>query len=523
MMRCVVLGLAAVALAAPLQAETGVPAGNWKVLLPNRTGRMNLVAVIHLEEAGGKWSAKTLGNSEEFKRFALEKVTVADNFLRGTLRLDSAAFELECPLPREKDATMRGSIAHRGHATPVEFEPTTLTSMDPYDVARETVSKQTTGYAVVPAALTLLAGANEKKAKPEEVRSWASRAVKAAEGYGPAWHRTIVLAVAEILAEQKPYATIAVTYARQAERQLGENASPVQRKQVLDALAMALDNAGKTDEAKEVQERIKKIDFAVHATSYPGRKGKSDRVVLVELFTGAQCPPCVAADIAFDALGQRYKPSEVVRLQYHLHIPGPDPLTTPDSEARAEYYSRVVEGTPTVLFNGRPAAGGGGGAEDAVEKYDEYLGVIDPLLDRRGDGMVKATVQRRGGKLSIQLDASASEDAGNRLRLRCVLVEEQIDYKGTNNVAHHHHVVRSFPGGVEGEKLVAGKSVSKTLSVDLDDLRKQLKSYLDKHAEERPFPGKVPAIALDKLRVVAFIQNDATGEVLQAVQADATE
>jgi hypothetical protein len=523
MLRVAVLGVAVFVTSAAVHAESGPPAGNWKLLLPTDGGGMNLVAVLRLEESGGKWSAKTLGKLEEFKRVDLEKVTVAGDLLRGILHLNETVLEVECPLPKEKDAAIRGSISRRGNATPLELEPTTLTSMDPFELARETVSKQKEGYAVARAALTLLTGASEKKAKPEEVRSWGARAVKAAEAFGPAWHRTVVLAVAEILAEQKPYAAIAVTYARQAERQLDEASPAAQRKRVLDALAMALANAGKADEAKEVQERIKKIDFSVHAKPYPGRKGKSDRVVLVELFTGAQCPPCVAADIAFDALGDRYKPAEVIRLEYHLHVPGPDPLTTPDSEARAEYYNRVVEGTPTMLFNGRPAAGGGGPADAAPEKLEEYQGIIDPLLEGRREGTLAATAQRRGPKLTIELNAAASEDAGNRLRLRCVLVEEQIDYKGTNGVAHHHHVVRAFPAGQEGEKLVAGKSVSKTLSVNLDELRKQLQKYLDKQAEEKPFPGKAPPLSLEKLRVVAFIQNDATGEVLHAVQAKVTE
>ena len=53
----------------------------------------------------------------------------------------------------------------------------------------------------------------------------------------------------------------------------------------------------------------------------------------MELFTGAQCPPCVAADVAFDVLEKTYKPADLVLIQYHLHIPGPDPLTNAASEA----------------------------------------------------------------------------------------------------------------------------------------------------------------------------------------------
>ncbi len=80
----------------------------------------------------------------------------------------------------------------------------------------------------------------------------------------------------------------------------------------------------------------------------------------MELFTGAQCPPCVAADVAFDALLQTYKPTEFIGLQYHLHIPGPDPLTNNDSEERQKYYGSAIRGTPSTFFNGkaRPAAAG---------------------------------------------------------------------------------------------------------------------------------------------------------------------
>ena len=38
--------------------------------------------------------------------------------------------------------------------------------------------------------------------------------------------------------------------------------------------------------------------------------------------------------------------------------------------------------------------------------------------------------------------------------------------------------------------------------------------------KEDAFPGKKPAIALKNLHVVAFVQNDRTREVLQAVQIE---
>ena len=76
-------------------------------------------------------------------------------------------------------------------------------------------------------------------------------------------------------------------------------------------------------------------------SEFKGRKGESKRVALVELFTGAYCPPCVAADIAFDAAMETYKPQDVILLQYHTHIPAPDRLTNADTEDARDKYCDV--------------------------------------------------------------------------------------------------------------------------------------------------------------------------------------
>jgi len=51
--------------------------------------------------------------------------------------------------------------------------------------------------------MTLLGAAAKLKAKPEEARTWAERAVQAAEPYGERWRRDILLAVSEILLDQE--------------------------------------------------------------------------------------------------------------------------------------------------------------------------------------------------------------------------------------------------------------------------------------------------------------------------------
>jgi hypothetical protein len=523
MLRFTAIGCAVLALGlgGAVRGEEVPPAGTWKVLLP-LDDQMLPILLLKVENVEGKWTAKVAAKAEGVPPAAVEDFAVRDGVLRATLKLGPNTLALACPLPKEKGAKMTGSVSRQGNASPVELEPTTLVSLNEYELLKESLGKLSGGFEVVPKALALLKEAAANKAKPEEVRGWAAKAVKAAEPYGP-WQREIVLKVAKTVGEQKGYEAVALTYARQAERMLEPGDRPLQRKQVLDVLAQALEKSGKTDEAKEVAARIDKLDFTIKAERFAGRKGTSRRAVLVELFTGAQCRPCIAADLAFDALGKAFKPGEVVRLQYHLHVPGPDPLTNADSEARLEYYGRAVEALPTMLFNGRPAAPGGGGREDGPDKYAEYLAVLEPLLETPAKATLKATTKRDGAKITINVEASAPEDAGENLRLRLVLVEEQVAYPGGNKLAEHHHVVRAFPGGVEGEKLIAGKPFSKNVAVDLDQVRKDLKDYLKKAAEAAPFPSKERPLDLKNLRVVAFVQNDATREVLQAVQVNVAE
>src|SRR5262249_55883283 len=144
------------------------------------------------------------------------------------------------------------------------------------------------------------------------------------------------------------------------------------------------------------------------------------------------------------------KPSEVVLLEYHLHIPGPDPLTNAHCEARQNYYGDAVEGTPTIMFNGKAEAQGGGRASDAPKKYKEYRQVIEPLLEAAAKAKLKASTVRKGDKIDISVEVADLEKAGEKVRLRLALVEEVVRYPGGNQMRFHHRVVRSLPGGAKG-------------------------------------------------------------------------
>jgi hypothetical protein len=515
----------AVVLAAPAQApDAAPPAGNWKMSLPfNRSAGSRPLWLLQFEQKDGKWAGKVLAKDAQAPAATLDAVRVSPDALHFNLKVGQDVFHFEGKLPKEKGAKLYGNVTVRGSINPAELEPTAVTALDQVELAKEVLAKQTVGAEVVGAALLLVQQAAALKAKPEEVRNWAARAVKAAAVYGPRFQRDVTVGIARTLSGQKGYEPVALQYARQAERLLDPAERPILQKSVLEALADALSKAGRADEAKEIQARLKKLDFTIKPKAFAGRKAKSDRAVLVELFTSAEAPQAVAAGLAFDALGKTFKPSEVVLVQYDVNTrTATDPLSGPAGEERAAYYAQALRAIPSVFIVGAPGPDSEGDASEAPDKYEEDLALIEPLLEAPAKVKLKVSAQRKGGKVNVKVNVSDLEAAGDEVRLRVLLVEPQVEYAGANKLTPQRHVVRAFVGKAAGEKVAKGKPLEKTETVDVDALRKELKSYLDKVAEKKAFAGKERPLELKKLAVVAFVQNDETGEVLQAVQADVT-
>lgn len=500
------------------------PAGNWKVILPlNPSPRP--MWIVQVTQKDGNWSGAVIARNEENPKQPVPPATLggfsyADDTLRFTLRTPTQVFRFEGKVPKEAGVPILGSAVSNGDVVPLRLEPTRLTALDAVSVNREVLARQKDGPEVVQAAMNLLSRAADQKAKPEEVRTWAERAVRGAAPYGARWRRDILLAVCEILTDQEGLAAEALPFARQAEGLLDEKDPTSIKKRTLDVLATALERSGKGPDALKVQARAEALDFAIKPAPYAGKRG--GRVALLELFTGAQCPPCVAADLAYDALGKAFKPTEVVRLEYHLHIPGPDALTSPGSLARREFYDKAIEGTPTAFISGRRLTELGGSRADAPDRYTDLAELAAGLVEQPAKATIKLAAARKGNLVEIKADVSDLVEKGESVRLRFALVEQEVAYAGTNGISAYQNVVRALPGGADGSALKE-KTASQSATVDLDKLRKELADYLDKFAAKNKFPTPVRPLELKKLAVVAFVQNDETGEVLQAAQAEVPE
>lgn len=385
-------------------------------------------------------------------------------------------------------------------------------------------------YIAVPEILGLAA---KLKAKPDEVKAWAEKGLKASAAHGPRAERNALLATAVILAGQEGFGAVALPYAEKAVAAT-EKGTDAQRVGPLKALAQAQAATGKADAAKATQVSIDKIEVALDAAykkagpgfdpgKYAGRQDKeANRVAVLELFTGAMCPPCTAADLAFDGLEVAYSPKDLILLQYHQHIPGPDPLTNPDTIARWGYYGKLfpkdMGGVPSSVFNGKPKLGGGGGRPQAKGKFDAYVKEINAILEQKAEVTVAGTATLSNGTVSVDATLTGKAESGT---VRIILAEEEVRYLGSNTVRLHHQVVRSMFGKADGWKVKDLKGGKATASVKLDDVKKSLSEYMTKyHNETAKFSNPDRPLKFEHLKVIVIVQDDDTGEILNAVQLD---
>jgi hypothetical protein len=373
------------------------------------------------------------------------------------------------------------------------------------------------------AGLGLMGLLAKQGAAPEVVRERAERGIAFAAGHGPVPKAQTLNDVARILVTTGYDPALALEYARKADEAIGTSSPEAEQVVVVRTLLAALKHAKREDEAAKTAERLQALEQALDAAFLKKaipfdvepltRKGDGDRMALVELFTGAHCPPCIAADIAFDALLKARRGGDVALLQYHIHTPGPDPMGNADVDQRKEYYHPA--GAPMYYVNGRAGPDGGGPPELAREIYGELLKSLGPSLAARAGASLALRVTRDGNVVTVAADVAGLKKPGNDARLRLALVQEMARFTGNNGQRLHHHVVRAFLGGPGGVPLTAA-SAAPSATLDLAELDRKQQEYLD----GRHFPVEGRAVNLGLFKVVGFIQDDATREVIQAAEAE---
>lgn len=522
--------LTALLLAAATAPAQAPPAGRWKFRLDEQ-GQV-VTFLFAFSQSEGKWVGDFLSASAPLKQEPkFSSVQVNGDNLKFTLAFGDREFLSFDGVAAKDGKTIAGSVSQFGGPLKVtELLPSQLKKLDdPVDLAREDLTQMKAGPELFNAGFAVLGHAAAKKLPAEEVRGVVDRLVKTSAGYGPRWERSVALRLATTLAGQEGYAAVALDQARRAERMLDDDSPAALQMEVFGTLARVAEKAGKSDEAKKHAAMVQKLearDYAEFARTalgftpeeFKGRKGKGDRAVLVEVFTGSECAPCAAADLAAQGLLRAFKPTEVIVLEYHLPVSGPDPLMSQDGLERFETYG--LRAAPSVRINGKPGPPVPGPAAEAQEKYKELRKLVEEPLESTAPVKLALTVSPGEKGYTAKATVNDLEAPGERTVLRFVLMEPRVRFAGQSGVRYHANVVRAIPGGVKGFPLTK-KTHEQTVTIDKAEVRAKLDKFLDEFAKtEGEFPKPDRPLALENLKLVALVQNDATGEVLQAVQAD---
>jgi len=263
-----------------------------------------------------------------------------------------------------------------------------------------------------------------------------------------------------------------------------------------------------------------KFPNPVKPDAYTPTAARTDRLVLLDMFTGSGCGPCVSADLALDAVMKRYPAGTIVSLAYHENIPAPDPMVTEGSNARRAYYS--IRGVPTFNIDGGLGKLGGGARTGTPNVYKEYVAKIDKALETPATAALSVSATGTGDQIVVTADVTKLPADAKDLRLHILIVEHELKFLGENGIRFHPMVVRAQAGKEgSGIPITATGRTQQTFSLAAikEDVTNTLKAEMEKRRSTE-VPGATPRsyaadgrayVAIDhgELSVVAFIQQGA--------------
>ncbi len=291
---------------------------------------------------------------------------------------------------------------------------------------------------------------------------------------------------------------------------------------------LLLESAKKLSSDKEIQNKIKekKIQLSsVKSGKFRSAENEEGNVVLAELFTGAECNPCVAADRALEELADYFPRAALAILEYHVHIPGPDPLTNPDTFKRYSWYGGNF-GTPTVFFEGTEKITGGGPKYITANRVNVYKYIVNKYLDKKPEIKITGDAKLDKDTVDITLALKYSVNSNINPMLHIVLAEKSVKYTGANGIENNIFVVRDLVGDPSGTKLNSQNEII-SRKVNINNLKKNITSYLkdptaDPSWRAPSFHGwrksieDLNKIDIKNLAVIVWVQDTNTKEVLQA-------
>jgi hypothetical protein len=221
------------------------------------------------------------------------------------------------------------------------------------------------------------------------------------------------------------------------------------------------------------------------------------RTTLIEQFTSSTCVPCANFNVNFAPLLTSLNTnnnSNVSCVKYHMNWPAPgnDPSYNPDGNSRKSYYG--VTGIPDLYLDGHPMTQG---SEEEIMDAQAVPAFVS----------VDAQAIMDGTYLTVQVDVTPYANFTGTHKLHIAVLEYAYDYAASTTVQDEfHHVQRKMMPNASGSTLT-------TLTAG------ETQSFAPGYSfiVGGPAQGNYNLWTdMENLRVVAFVQNTTTKEVLQA-------
>ncbi|MFZ1694692.1 MAG: Omp28-related outer membrane protein [Flavobacteriales bacterium] len=223
------------------------------------------------------------------------------------------------------------------------------------------------------------------------------------------------------------------------------------------------------------------------------------RVVLIEEFTSSTCAPCASYNNTFDPLltsvNANGAGSNIAAVKYQMNWPSPgtDPSYNPDGVTRRTYYG--VSGIPDVFLNGR----------DPSNAYTNNAANLNAEAALPAFCTINLNATYAGNTLTVSGSVTPHAAFPGSYKLHIAAVESYA-YQGTTSQTQFKHAQRKmFPNGSGITLTTLQDGVAQTFN--------QSFNFTQGGVAQGNYNlwGSIANV-----KVVAFVQNNTTKEVLQA-------
>lgn len=239
---------------------------------------------------------------------------------------------------------------------------------------------------------------------------------------------------------------------------------------------------------------------------------QSQRMVLIEEGSNASCGPCAAQNPGFKTLLDA-NTTKAISLKYQWYFPGYDPMHDHNpTEANGRFDGYYAQnGVPTAMIDGK--------VPDTLDtpSFDPTRlgwyegapgGFSQAMIDERyavpASFDIDLTYTLTPETITVTATTTCTQATQGNFKLRIAVIEEHIDFAtapGSNGETDFYHVMKKFLPNADGVAMASSYAVGETFTTTQTW---DLANIYD----------------INEVAVVAFIQNDANKEVMQAKLAE---